>query len=286
MKSRIIINTVLTGLLALTIYATKVKADNICVAGNFDGNTKKAEYVLEKAKKNKADAILLMGDYSVRGIQGNINYKTDFKSTEEVLSVFSNFDGPVYILSGSNDNPQDIKEILKEHDNLTPLSDNTKTSIADLSVLPLNGYNYRNFMFEGAKYVSDSEFKEYLSNLSKSDKGTVSVTHISPYGHIDKALIAKNLSSKKKKTLLATLDKVSDPKQKQKFVMENFFEIKSVGEISLEKVLASKNIDSISSAIRESPGAYNIDGRWKINPGDYTFFIITDGKGTIEKIFR
>ncbi len=156
---------------------------------------KKAEKILQVCEKNGADAILLMGDYSQRGIHGRTNFKTDFNSTKGVLNEFTKSRVPVYILSGSNDNLQDVKTIAKKHSRLVPLEDNVFVSIADLNVLPLNGYDNRNFMFEGANFVNPSDMDKYLDNLKKIKGNRVSVTHISPYGHTDRISLGVNVGT-------------------------------------------------------------------------------------------
>ena len=106
------------------------------------------------------------------------------------------------------------------------------------------GYDNQRFMFEGAKFVSQNGLTAYLANLAKIK--TVAVTHISPYGQIDK--LANGTS---------------------------------VGNHDLEQVLGQLKLNSISAAIRESPGAYDLEGRMKINPGGYVLVISTDNNGNI-----
>lgn len=242
------LNSILVGLTATFLYSS-AQADKICVAGNFDGDSVRAEKVLKTCEDKSSDAIFLIGDYSVRGIPGRVNWETDFPSTAIVLDKFSKTKIPVYVLSGSNDRLEDVRTITSQYENMFFLKDNVTTKISDLEVLPLNGYNNKRFMFEGAKFVNSSEWNKYLNDLNKSSGDLVSVSHISPYRDVDKIYSGRN-----------------------------------VGDKSLEKVLSSKIIDSISSAIRESPGAFNLGKRWKINPGMNTMIINTDGKGKIKSV--
>ena len=238
--------TFLTAAMILKL-ATTALADTVIVAGNIDGDVEKAKRVLSASKN--ADAIILMGDYSVRGVPGRVNYRTDSKSTKEVLSVFGKSKIPTYVLSGSNDNPEDVAAVAAKYESMTNLEDKNPTKIRDLIVLPLNGYNNRKFMFEGARFVKPSDLESYLKALSKSSPNTVSVTHISPKGDIDR--IGNGMH---------------------------------VGEESLETVLAKEGRSSISSAIRENHGTVKKGIRWKINPGDYFAVLETDGNGQIVKV--
>lgn len=228
------------GALILSLAAAKPgQADTICVAANFDGNTSRAASVAEECEKSDADAILLMGDYSRRG-------PADLSSTHNVLKQFSKERMPTYILSGSNDNPSHVDQIAERYGSLHALHSNQPTRVADLLVLPLNGYNNRRFMFPGAHHVGEQEWDAYLSELDAMPENLVSVSHISPHGHVDRIKSGAH-----------------------------------VGERSLEKVLRQNNIDSISAAIRESPGTYPLTNRCKINPGYNTILLETDGNGSL-----
>lgn len=236
------------GITGLIFYANSALADKICVVGNFDGNHNKAKQIVNFCKDQKADAILLMGDYSIRGIPGKVNYKTDFNSTKKVLNEFGKTNIPVSVLSGSNDKLNDVKKISEDYKNMHALEDNIKTKIADMNVIPLNGYNNKDFMFEGAEFINEKEFNNYLKNLSKNPN-SVAVSHIAPYGDVD---IVPGLGN--------------------------------VGEKKLEKVLKENEIDSISNAIRESPNKKKIGNRWKINPSTFPIIINTNGKGKIKRV--
>lgn len=231
----------------LFLYSSAL-ADKICVAGNFDGDYSKAKQIVNFCKDQKADAILLMGDYGVRGISGKVNYKTDFNSTKNVLNEFGKTNIPVFLLSGSNDKISDIMKISNHYKNMHALKDNIKTKIADMNVISLNGYNNKRFMFEGAKFINENEFNKYLKYLSKNSN-SVAVSHIAPYGDVD---VVPNLGS--------------------------------VGEKQLERVLKENDIDSISNAIRESPNSKKIGKRWKINPSIFPVIINTNGKGKIKRV--
>ncbi|MGD9275970.1 MAG: metallophosphoesterase [Candidatus Pacearchaeota archaeon] len=232
----------------LGLLANSAFADKICVAGNFDGDKVKAGMISDFCKEQNSDAILLMGDYSVRGLPGETNYRTDFVSTKRVLDKFADSKTPVFVLSGGNDSLRDVRQISESYENMHALEDNVKTKIADLDVIPLNGYNNKRFMFEGAKFVSEKDLDNYLQKLSENPDA-VSVSHIAPYGDVD--------------------------------VVPN---IGSAGERKLEKVLQKNNIDSISNAIRESPSKKKIHNRWKINPSVFPVIINTNGKGKIKKV--
>jgi len=236
-----------TAVVATMLYVTPVQADNICVAANFDGNVTRAKQVIKTCEDNGGDTILLMGDYSVRGIPGKRNFRTDFDSTSKVLNEFGRSELPICVLSGSNDKISDIRQVASGNQNMTVLEDNKPVKVGDLNVIPLNGYNDQRFMFEGAKFVDGNDLRQYLATLSQNPNATA-VSHISPYGHIDKIRSGIN-----------------------------------VGDRNLENTLDSLNMSSISAAIRESPGARVINKRrWKINPGESFLMLETNGKGNIK----
>lgn len=267
-----------TRIVATMFYITPVQADNICIAGNFDGNVKRAKQVIQTCENNGGDAIVLMGDYSVRGIPGKRNFRTDFDSTNKVLSEFGKSKLPVYVLSGSNDKMSDVEQIASENKNMTFLEDNKSFKIADLNVIPLNGYNNPEFMFEGAEFIDKNDFNQYLTTLSQNPNAT-SVSHISPYGHIDQVRIPRNISNSGMQVLIMNKDKYTSEQ------LDNLLYLKKhVGDRKLENTLNSLNMDSISAAIRESPGAGVINkGRWKSNPGELVLMLGTDGNGNIEE---
>ncbi len=238
----------MVGIAGLVFYASSALADKIGIVGNFDGDYRKAKEVVKFYESKKTDAILLMGDYSVRGIPGKVNYKTDFNSTKKVLDEFGKTHIPVFVLSGSNDNITDVRKISADYKNMHALKDSVKTKIADINAIPLNGYNNKKFMFEGAKFIDEKDFNNYLINLSKNPN-SVAVSHIAPYGDVD---IAPNFGN--------------------------------VGEKKLEKVLKENEIDSISNAIRESPNKKKIGNRWKINPSVFPVIINTNGKGKVNRV--
>lgn len=257
--------SILAGILALTLNHSSAEAGKICAGAHFDGNPQRAQKFIDACLSEKVDAIILGGNYG-HGKKIKKEFIADPKSSKEVISKFGNLDQAVYILTGNIDNPEDIKKISENYDNVIFLKDMEQKKIGDLYAFPLSGHYIKDILYKGAKYVSGTELERYIDMFNLTSKeDAILLTFINPKNDVDGTITKRGSASKAINT--------------------------SQGNQRLESVLYYQGKSSLSFASDQKSAAVKKTGKtetiWKINPGRHAAIIeVYEGRIKDAKIVK
>lgn len=140
----------------------------IMVAGDFHGNKKTVEKLVEKAEKYKVDVVIITGDVTAFDVD-----------KEGMIGPFLKKGKKVLFIGGNHDSAETIEQIEKEYK--IPNLQKYAVTINDVGFFGSGGGNI------GINYVPDKEmFKAIRNGFSyvKNAKTKVMVTHVHPKGSL------------------------------------------------------------------------------------------------------
>ena len=139
----------------------------ILAASDIHGDLQAAELLAKKAKKEKADLIILAGDLSVFG-----------NGLEGLLKPFKEADKKVALIPGNHDSEADIFMLKKRYPDTIYDLHNYSFKIGDVGFF---GCGLANI---GPNELSEAEIKQRIQssyNYIKGSKKKVMVVHVPPY---------------------------------------------------------------------------------------------------------
>lgn len=185
------------------------------VLSDIHGNAKNVAYFVDVFRQRGIDAILVPGDL-VDHFRNNI---PDARELEEVLSVLSRAEIPVYIIPGNHEQQSIYYGVLeKTSPRFIDMSRQRYADIGDIRILSLPGYNLPEYVAKDGFLFDDvSELSRLVAPLKKN----ILLSHQLPH---------------------ATL-------------IDLIFSGEHVGDVQLAEVLKQKNIDIlVGGHIHESGG--------------------------------
>lgn len=137
----------------------------IFAASDLHGNTGLIKKLAEKAKKEKADMVILAGDL------------TRFEDTEDILGPFAKLKKPILLIPGNHESTATIDFMSEMYKPYAKNLHERPFKKGDLGIFGLGGADF------GATAYSDKSFFEILSKAHKGiedSKKTIMVTHMHP----------------------------------------------------------------------------------------------------------